>query len=388
MKHSDTWCINAFHAISSSNDGKTRPCCMFTRTPNGKELKLGEVPLLEHFNGTEFIELRATLSQGIKHPGCTRCWKEEDAGRDSKRIRDNSNWSKQQHGLVYVELNMGNTCNIKCRTCAPHSSSQWAQELYDTKYVNVVSKEEYRKKIRTYSNSYDDDSTFWKELEDSLSTIKKIDFYGGEPLLSKKMWSVLNRTVELGYAKDMTLNYATNGTIWPKETEVWKHFKQVNLGFSIDGIGSKFEYMRHPAVWNEVLVNMKRPEITYSNMRPFWCVTLSALNIFYLDEIIDYFNKNFRGDLTLYLNLVHWPEHFNISYMPDDVKKIVVNKLNTIPKSYSNQLSGIIKFIENGTPNIEHWDTLMKEIRLADNYRGEDYAVTFPEFAKIIGYTK
>jgi sulfatase maturation enzyme AslB (radical SAM superfamily) len=361
---------------------------MFTRTPNGKESKLGEVPLLDHFNGSEFVELRSALSQGIKHPGCNRCWKEEEAGRDSKRIRDNSNWSRDQQGLVYVELNMGNTCNIKCRTCAPHSSSQWAQELYDTKYVNVVSKEEYRKKIRTYSNSYDDDSTFWKELEDSLSTIKKIDFYGGEPLLSKKMWSVLKRTVELGYAKDMTLNYATNGTVWPVETEVWKHFKQVNLGFSIDGVGSRFEYMRHPAVWNDVLVNMSRPEVTYSNMRPFWCVTLSALNIFYLDEIINYFNARFRGSLTLYLNLVHWPEHFNISGMPDNVKKIVIDKLNTIPKSHSNQLSGIIKFIENGTPNTEQWDTLMNEIRLTDNYRNEDYATTFPEFAKIIGYTK
>ncbi len=31
-------------------------------------------------------------------------------------------------GLVNLELNLGNNCNIKCRTCHPSISSQWMKE--------------------------------------------------------------------------------------------------------------------------------------------------------------------------------------------------------------------------------------------------------------------
>ena len=390
MNHTNknTWCINAFHSISSANDGITRPCCMYKRPYIRGEIVLGQTPLLDHFNSAEFVELRNTLASGTRHPNCHRCWQEEDAGRESKRIRDNKKWTGQQNGLVYVDLSMGNTCNIKCRTCSPHASSQWSQELYDTKYIKIATKEEYFKEIRKYSKSYDDESPFWKELEDSLSTIRHLEFYGGEPLLSKKMWSILEKAVELGYSKDIDLHYATNGTTWPIQTHLWSNFKTVNLSFSIDGITDQFEYMRYPAKWNDVMLHMTQDDVFKINMKPSWCVTLSNLNIYYLDTIIDEFNRQFKGRMGLYLNLVHWPEHFNISIMPDNVKKIVIEKLKSIPLEQSNQLPGIIKFIENGTPDKTKWGTLLEEIRLTDDYRGQDYSKTFTEFSNIIGYKK
>lgn len=392
MNHSNknSWCINAFHSISSANDGITRPCCMYKRVNEDRDSlpKLGEVPLLDHFNSEEFVELRKSLENGIRHPNCNRCWKEEDAGLESKRLRDNKKWDNTQSGLAYLDLSMGNTCNIKCRTCSPHASSQWSQEFFETKYINIVSKDEFFKKVRKYSKSYEDESIFWNDLEANLPNIKQFDFYGGEPFLSKKMWNILQKAVDTGRSKDIELHYATNGTMWPEQTKLWEHFKNVYVNFSIDGVNERFEYMRHPAVWEDVLSNMQNPAVFKSNMGPSWCVTLSTLNIFYLDEIIEEFNKLFKNRMGLYLNLVHWPDHFNISIMPDDVKKVVLDKLKSIPKEHSNQLSGIIGFIENGTYNETHWNTLLSEIRLTDNYRNQDYSKTFPEFANIIGYKK
>ena len=79
-------------------------------------------------------EVREYFRQGKRHPACSKCWNEEDAGRDSKRIRDNRKFDfKEGDGIKTLELNMGNTCNIKCRTCHPYSSSQWVKEFYDTK---------------------------------------------------------------------------------------------------------------------------------------------------------------------------------------------------------------------------------------------------------------
>ena len=111
MNRSKTWCINAFHSLSSANDGITRPCCMYKRPTDGT-LKLGQTPLLDHFNSEEFIELRNALINDERHPNCHRCWQEEDAGRDSKRIRDNRKWNGTQQGLVYVDLSLGNTVTL------------------------------------------------------------------------------------------------------------------------------------------------------------------------------------------------------------------------------------------------------------------------------------
>jgi hypothetical protein len=76
--------------------------------------------------------------------------------------------------------------------------------------------------------------------------------------------------------------------------------------------------------------------------------------------------------------------------MPDHVKKLVLDKLNAVPKEYNHiwtQLPGIIGFIENGTYEAEHWNKFLDKLCVHDQYRTQDYAKIFPEFAKIIGYS-
>jgi uncharacterized radical SAM superfamily Fe-S cluster-containing enzyme len=385
--NSKTWCINAFHSISASNDGTTRPCCMYVPHNPDNKYVLGERTIDEHLNHSEFKQLRQDCETGVRNPGCVRCWAEEDGGGESKRIRDNKKYDQQQ-GLVYFEASMGNQCNIRCRTCGPHSSSQWLDEGYETQYHKVWTIQEYKAHIRRFYKSFEEDSPFWPDLETHLDTIKHLEFYGGEPFMSKKMWSILELAVEKGYAGDMEVHYATNGTLWPKQVELWKHFKRVSVHFSIDGIGKQFEFMRYLADWDEVKQNMAKSKTTEGNLTIGWFVTLSNLNVYYLPEIIEEFYKDY-ANFGCFLNLVHAPKHFNISIMPEDIKKIVIDRLNTIPKSHTHmwrQLPGIIGFIENGTPDQEMWDKFLQEIKIHDDYRKQNYVEVFPEFAEIIGY--
>jgi hypothetical protein len=146
--------------------------------------------------------------------------------------------------------------------------------------------------------------------------------------------------------------------------------------------------MRYLADWNEVKQNMAKSRTTEGNLTIGWFVTLSNLNVYYLPEIIEEFYKEY-SDFGCFLNLVHAPKYFNISIMPDDIKKIVIDRLNTIPKAHTHmwrQLPGIIGFIENGTPDPAMWSKFLQEIKLHDNYRKQNYADVFPEFAEIIGY--
>jgi len=393
------WCVNADHAMSANNDGSTKICCMIS---NDENMSLGNNTIQENFQQIEFVKIREDLQNGIRNEKCRLCWEEEDAGRKSKRVRDNekyigniANGGEPFTGLAKFELNLGNTCNLKCRTCAPHSSSTWMQEYYDTHQYKMppnTTFKIYAQEMKKYHQTFDDDSSFWADLENNLHTIKQFDFYGGEPFMSKKMWRTLQMAVDKGYSKDIEVHYATNATHWPTENiEMLKYFKHLNLNFSIDGIGDKFEYIRYPAVWEEAKTNMlKAKEFakTHHDIHVSWCHTISNMNIFYLPELLDTFYKEFNH-FGIYLNLVHGPKYFNISYMPDDVKEKLIAKLEAIDKDYivwQNFLPGVINFIKVGKYDPYHWNKFKEKIKIHDDYRGQNFTKTFPEWAEIIGF--
>jgi organic radical activating enzyme len=393
-----SWCVNADHAMSANNDGSTKICCMIE---NDEDMTLTNNSIQENFQKIEFVKIREELQAGVRNKKCRLCWEEEDAGRKSKRLRDNEKYlghiskgGEPFTGLAKFELNLGNTCNLKCRTCAPHSSSTWMQEDFDlnrSKQHNFTYKL-YAQEMKRYHQTFDDDSAFWNDLENNLSTIKQFDFYGGEPFMSKKMWKTLQLAVDKGYSKDIEVHYATNATQWPTENiEVLKHFRHLNLNFSIDGVGDKFEYIRYPAIWEEAKANMitaREFAKTHHDIHISWCHTISNMNIFYLPELLDAFYKEFNH-FGIYLNLVHGPKYFNISYMPTDIKEQVIAKLEKINPDYmiwQNYLPGIINFIKNGTPDETIWNQFKEKIKIHDEYRGQDFSNTFPEFAEIIRF--
>lgn len=397
-KHS--WCVNADHAMSANNNGTTKICCMIK---NQEIMSLANSSIQDNFNKVEFIKIRNDLQNGIRHSDCSWCWEEEDAGRKSKRLRDNEKYlghlskgGEPFTGLAKFELNLGNTCNLKCRTCAPHSSSQWMKEyfeIYEAKrYKNDFKK--YSIEMKKYHQTYDDDSKFWQDLVDNLSTIRQLDFYGGEPFMSNKMWKVLQIAVDLGYSKNIELHYATNGTHWPKENvEIFKHFQHLNLNFSIDGVGKHFEYMRYPGKWAEAQENMEYArefKNTHHNMHLSWCTTLSTLNIYDLPVLLDEFYKTYAPDYGIYLNLVHGPIWYNISKLSPEAKEKVLERLESIPKEYEQiwlyYLPGIINFIKNGNFETNVWNDFIEKTKIHDNYRNQNFSETFPEYAKVIGF--
>jgi MoaA/NifB/PqqE/SkfB family radical SAM enzyme len=398
-KNKHSWCVNADHAMSANNNGTTKICCMIH---NKEIMAVGNRTIQENFNKSKFIEIRQDLQNGIRHKDCRWCWQEEDAGRKSKRLRDNEKYighveggGEPFTGLAKFELNLGNTCNLKCRTCAPHSSSQWMKEYFDIyeskRYENDYKK--YSTEMKKYHQTYDDESSFWEDLVENLPTIRQFDFYGGEPFMSKKMWNVLETAVRLGYSKNIELHYATNGTHWPKENvEIFKHFRHLNLNFSIDGIGKHFEYMRFPAQWSEAQENMEYArefKKTHHDMQLSWCSTLSSLNIYELPVLLEEFYKTYGNDFGLYLNLVHGPIHFNISKLHPDARKKVLEKLKNIDTKFSDvwyhYLPGIINFIELGEYDPDVWEQFKTAVVVHDNYRGQKFSETFPEFAQIVG---
>lgn len=399
-KHS--WCVNAFHGMSANNSGSTKMCCMiasdYNDLDNEKIYFIDKISIQENFNNRHSLRIREDLENGIRNQSCKHCWQEEDAGRTSKRMRDNHKYvrhldlgGEEFKGLAKFELNLGNTCNIKCRTCGPSISSSWMKEDYDLNH-KLVPYTIYAQNMRRFYQSYEEDSPFWNDLEENLSDIRQFDFYGGEPFLSKKMWHILSICVDKGYAKNIEIHFNTNGTTWPEDKiECFQHFKEVNLSFSIDGIEEQFEYMRFLAEWPSVLANMQKArdyKNKYRNMNISWCITLSTLNIFDLPRTLDFYYENFK-DFGLYLNLVHGPIHYNISTFPENVKTQIVDRMNaSVPKHYQQAwmyLDGILSFMKNGTYDKKIYQKLKEVTITHDRYRNQRYKDVFPQASKILG---
>lgn len=357
--------------------------------------RLGVTPIKNHMEFHEFQDVQSDMLNRKKHSACRRCWQEEDAGRESKRIRDNRSYFQSgntYNGITKLELNLGNTCNIKCRTCHPSTSSKWLKEYHEIYWPDV----KYKKWIKDWDQFfkyYDDDSPFWDDLDNLLPNIKQFDFYGGEPFMSQKMWKLINAARDKGYAKDIQLQYNTNSTLWPdEELKCWEDFKHVFLSFSIDGINERFEYMRHPATWNTCISNFEKAiqlRDKNKNMTLSWCITLSTLNIYYLPETLEFFFKNYN-DISVYLNLVHGPDWFNISKMPDNLKNVIRKRLSDLKQhswitaDAANQIDGVINFMNTNTFDNKTWEDFFNKLDLHDEYRKENYYETFPEMGELI----
>jgi MoaA/NifB/PqqE/SkfB family radical SAM enzyme len=233
----------------------------------------------------------------------------------------------------------------------------------------------------------DEDSQFWKEIEQILPTIEQFDFTGGEPFLIKKHYDILRKCVELDCAKNIEIHYNTNGTIKPSDEifKIWQEFKQVDVMFSLDGIEERFEYLRNPAKWNEV-VSIFETFLAYPKMYTHICYSVSLFNVLYIPEFINWFNSYGISKDRIYFNIIFNPEYLNIQKIPQQVKlkikeHVEKNKLND--KYFDDKIAEITNFMLEGdsVSNIHEFKSITEKL---DDIRKESFIKTFPELYEIL----
>ena len=382
-------CINATNGFRVYNDGTTMLCCMSKEKLTNKDGVISSITnttLAELRQGPKAQEIINALEANEYHPNCERCWAEEAAGVKSKRIRDNEELSEiETTDLKVIELNLGTTCNLKCRICGPWSSSQWNKEYLQIDQWKGTP-EDYKKWLHDLNHSYDDGSLFWDELKKHISTLEKIEMYGGEPFLVKKQWEILQYSIDNGYCKNQSLSFNTNGTFfeWEK-VNIMREFKNVNLSFSIDGIGKRFEYQRHPAKWNDVLDNLKK--YRYVANKYDWelsvCITVNNYNIFYLIETLEFFQD---FNIGIYLNFLHDPSRYAVSNLHESIKshlskKYTEHRGSTLINFWLNKA---VEYMNLKKCSPLEWNAFLHFTKKLDTIRGENFIDAFPELNEFI----
>jgi glutamate-1-semialdehyde 2,1-aminomutase len=233
-----------------------------------------------------------------------------------------------------------------------------------------------------------ENQSFWAEIDQCLDHIRYIEFTGGEPFMIREHFAMLQGIVDRGIAHQVEIHYNTNGTHYPAEAEsIWRHFKTVEVAFSIDDVGERFEYQRTNADWavvEDTITSFQYLRDQMPNLRLQCCSTVNIFNVRYIDKLAHWIALQ-RFDFV-YWNMMHDAWYFSIATLPDSAKTQITDHLRSadVPTQYREEFDRIIDFMNRGASS----DGFMLRMKIADldRKRNQNLRTVEPELADLIGY--
>lgn len=371
------FCYAPWTNIDISPQGNILPCCKYQSQPTDPDFNIQTHSLKEYSRSAFLAQIQQDFLTDAWPAGCVRCEVEEQNNIPSKRQLDHDRW--QEHYAKYdlnsdqwltASIAFGNTCNLKCITCGSHSSSRWQEE-----YRDIYNRDFQH--VKFYRNDFVDD------FVEQAPGILHLDIPGGEPFLSgvPEQKKLLQHYIDTKQARDISIHYTTNVTVFPDSEwwQLWSHFREIDMQLSIDAVGARYEYIRYPAVWNNTEHAVHRyiqQEKNILNLRLSVSHTVSAYNIFYLDEFFTWCSS--VGLPKPWLGRVHKPEHMRPTVWPNRAH-IATQLENSGHEDVRTWASMIANADES-----DLFDEFCTRLHQHDRYRGLDFANTFPEMATYI----
>ena len=335
---SKTFCIYPWIHQYVGPGGEVKPCCIYQ--PNDPGLgNIKKSSLKEVWNNDLTKQLRLDMLNGVEISGCSMCnvrvgvtrvhrddtndvWLEKNKDTINQTLDDGT---LPEHKLKYIDARFNNLCNLKCRTCSPHFSTSWHEDY--EKLRNPKSADEYPKTLLIPGNT---DSHLLDEIMPHLPEIEKIYFAGGEPLMQKEHYAVLEELIRIKHTgtteKPLALQYSTNFTSLTlgkhNVLDYWNQFARVTVNASLDGSYERAEYWRKGTDWKKIVQN--RIDLKKACPRISFIIgfTLSWVNAFNLldfhKEWVEKYYINMNG---MQPNVLDYPHMYSLKYIPMWKKK-------------------------------------------------------------------
>lgn len=371
------FCYSPWTNLDIDSAGTMTPCCKFQRKYYSETFNIQNNSIMQYLDSDFLQSVKQDFKKNQWPQGCERCRIEEDNGISSKRQLDWERWNHHYknydlatNAFLTASVAFGNTCNLKCITCGSHSSSRWQQEYREIYQIDHPHVKFYRQ-------------DFVERFTELAPGLMHLDVPGGEPFISgvSEQQTLLQYYIDSGRASDITLHYTTNGTVFPDQSwwKLWKHFKEIDLQLSIDGIGARYEYIRFPAEWS-VLIKSVEQYLAHKeeNFRISISHTVSAYNVYYLDE---FFSWCYNVGLPRpWLGRVHTPAHMRPAVWCEPARKLIIEHLNTSQYDDVKQWAHLV----SNTDDSEYFNEFKNKLHLHDQYRNLDFTKTFPELADYV----
>lgn len=308
-------------------------------------------------HNTHFKKLqRKKMLEGVRPSECDYCWRVEDSGPDAisdRTYKSSEPWARPYIETIkdlpwdanvaptYLEVSFSSVCNFKCSYCSPEVSSKWMEEIerfgpYPTsnQFGNIQWLQHKNAMPIPHNQDNPYVEAFWKWWPEIYTTLEHFRITGGEPLMTKDTFKVLDYVIEhpnpnltlsinsnMGVPDSLLDKFIEKIQIICTENKV----KQFKIFTSCDAYGEQANYIRHGLDYNKWLSNIRRvldtvPDCTFTVMSTYNALSTFSYIPFMKDilemkmEYADY--KTIHAPMILDTPYLRYPEHQSIFIMP------------------------------------------------------------------------
>jgi len=383
---------------------------------------------------------RQEMMTGSRPSECHYCWNVEDsapAGAEvySDRVyKSNDSWSKPYFNKVkevgytgdinpaYLEVSFNYACNFKCAYCSPEISSKWMEEIkqfgpYPTsRKFNSIDHVIAQNKMpiaERDENPYVD--AFWEWWPDLYPTLHTFRITGGEPLMTKHTFRVLDYIIEHPN-KDLELAINTNCVVEDKLfdkfieklkiIESQRLVKSVTVYTSCEAFGAKAEYIRNGLDYNKWFYNCCRilrevPTLHFAIMSTYNALSVTSYKEFLQDVLI--LKRNYRKpgrEITIDIPYLDHPKFMNVGILPKSYKPMIEEQIEYMKSNQIGFFNRVgfketeiaklerIQYLFQDTPEVINQKDFYLFFTEHDKRRATDFLATFPEMAEFYAYCR
>ncbi|MBV8202265.1 MAG: twitch domain-containing radical SAM protein, partial [Acidobacteria bacterium] len=337
-------------------DGRASFCCdaPVPLTVDGRMGSVYRDSVDDLWNAGEVVQVRAAMARGDKPEACRVCWEREAAGGVSRRLLSNAAY-RLLGGRLAVEalaqegaatghrlerrpewyiLELGNVCNLKCRSCGPLFSSRIAADALHSAWTSDAPASAPGTPPRPQRLRLAPENTAaWFQDVDAMADMVAagagaggqavLSLIGGEPFLIDAVWRLLDALVERGVGPRLYVGLLSNGQQRSARlAELAPRFRGFHLSLSIDAHGRLYEVLRHGASWRTLVRNLDwfREQNIGLSVTP----TLQNGNALDMVELLRFLDER---ELRLVYNVLSWPARLRPANLPPSVRRIAAARL-------------------------------------------------------------
>jgi sulfatase maturation enzyme AslB (radical SAM superfamily) len=223
-------------------------------------------------------------------------------------------------------------------------------------------------------------------------------FAGGEPLIMEEHYRVLKELVHREMF-DVRLVYNTNFSELDFKDEsvleLWKLFKNVSVGASLDANGTRAEYIRKGTVWSKIVNNRERMLRVCPQVDFYVSSTVGILNVWHLPDFHrEWVDLGLIQPHDFNINMLQSPEWQRANHLSDTLKQQVKERIHNHllwlgPQDHMNRATNgyqsIIKFMDQPA-DADQLKEFFRETDQFDQIRNESFDTTFPELFGLRDY--
>jgi hypothetical protein len=191
---------------------------------------------------------------------------------------------------------------------------------------------------------------WWPTLYQSLHTFR---ITGGEPLLSKNTWKVLEY-VKANPRKDFTIAINTNlqvpddliDKLIQYHNEIAPHVQAFDIYTSCEAHGKQADYIRYGMEYDKFISNCRKV-LTETNARLNFMVTFNALSVTtftkFLQDIwqlrCDFNPEDSYNRIPMMIAYLRWPQFQDVRVLPEHIKKDFSIMVREFVQAYTRNTS-------------------------------------------------